>query len=240
MDEQRNDDRYVRLLREIGELSEEASLTGNLKGGARAAVDRYNMILRYLIVSGQVPDEMFNILPDDTTFAQLCVESRLLVSFIEPPKQNKFKGDKSNVDSNLLLRLAPFVEREDLTALLKEYLHDNGSVDTGMIANLAPFLDSRMLGQLLREQFARKEPTSPPASPAQPEERHQAATRPAPEADREPVSLGREIVAADSTPVRVSLSDLAERLRRPGITQEEQEELAYRLELAMRSLDDGR
>lgn len=149
-----------RMLREIGELAEHASLTGGMASGAPRAIQRYNAILRQLVESGAVAPGLFEELnPETTDFGQLAVDARLLASFLNGKGK---RGDSE--DSSVLVRLAPFVRGEDLAMLVKEHLSKGSPLDSGVITALAPFLPQEILGSIVRDQMVHQaEPPAPPA-----------------------------------------------------------------------------
>ncbi len=218
MNEQ-NDNRMLRLLRELASLAEEASLTGGLGDGAPHAAKRYNAILKYHVAQGQVPDGLFSPLPDTAGYGQIGIESRMLAAFLDSDEENNKGKGKASKDASVLVRLAPFVDSADLAELVKEYVRDGTSVDAGVLTALAPFMQSADLGHLIRRHLSNRpgapEPPSKPDRPRQPE----AAAAPA----------QRDLVAAERTPVRPSLEDLSAQLRRPDLTQEERQAIAIQL-----------
>jgi hypothetical protein len=154
-----------RMLREIADLAENASLTGGLSSGAPRAVQRYNAVLRQLVETGAVPKDIFEELnPETTDFGQLGVDARLLASFL------KGQGDSGgNGDASVLIRLAPFIRGEDLAALVKEHINQGVQISSNVITALAPFLGSDQLGSLVREHMLSGAPTPPtPPSPPSP------------------------------------------------------------------------
>jgi hypothetical protein len=156
------DPRLISLLREMAGLAENASLTGSLEGGARQAIRRYNGLLTRFITTGAVPDGLFEPLSEAADYAQLGVESRLLAAFLEGDSNGNGNGegrrrnkgkDRDGIDSNVLIRLAPFVKGEDLSALVGEYMQRGARMDPHILTHLAPFLDSDSLGKLLRKHL---------------------------------------------------------------------------------------
>lgn len=153
-----------RMLREIGELAEHASLTGGMASGAPRAIQRYNAILRQLVESGAVAQGLFEELnPETTDFGQLAVDARLLASFLNGKGK---RGDSE--DSSVLVRLAPFVRGEDLAMLVKEHLSKGSPLDSGVITALAPFLPQEMLGSIVRDQMVNHTPPPTPPTPEAP------------------------------------------------------------------------
>lgn len=203
MNENSNDKNALRrMLREIADLAENASLTGGLASGAPRAVQRYNAILRQLVESGDLPRGIFEELdPETTDFGQLGVDSRLLASYL------KGKGDgNGNSDASILVRLAPFVRGEDLAAMVKEHLSRGIELSANVITALAPFMNSDQLGQLVREHLI----STPQEEPMRP--------TPPPPAPSRPAEPGGE-----------TLAELADQLSRPELSREERERIAARI-----------
>lgn len=194
-----------RMLREIADLAENASLTGSLSSGITRAVQRYNSVLRQLVESGTVGKGLFDELnPETTDYGQLGVDARLLGSYLKGQD-----GDGGNGgDASMLVRLAPFIRGEDLALLVKEHLAKGAQINTKVITSLAPFLGSDQLGQLVREHMIADAAATPPAAPT---------------ATSQPVHEG------------LTLAELAERLSRPELSREERADIARRLaEMAQR------
>jgi hypothetical protein len=202
MNQNANDNMALRrMLREIADLAENASLTGGLSTGASRAVNRYNAVLRQLVESGSVPKGIFEELsPETTDFGQLGVDARLLASYL------KGQGESGNgtSDASMLIRLAPFVRGEDLAALVKEHIAKGVHVSGHVITALAPFLGSDMLGDLVREHLIT--PGDQPAAPAPP----------APPSSPSPAH-GQ------------TMEDLLTELRKPELSREDRERIAQRI-----------
>ena len=170
MNENNNDTAALRrMLREIADLAENASLTGGLASGAPRAIQRYNAVLRQLTESGAVQKGLFEELnPETADFGQLGVDARLLASYLKGQGEN---GNSSS-DASVLIRLAPFIRGEDLAALVKDHIAKGITVSSHGITALAPFLGEDQLGQLVREHIVAGKPAAPaPAAAPQQEER---------------------------------------------------------------------
>lgn len=73
-----------RLLRAITDLAREASMTGSLEKGSRAAIRQYNGLLHHLSETSAVPEELFSELDEhQDSFDELGVACTLLNAYIE-------------------------------------------------------------------------------------------------------------------------------------------------------------
>jgi hypothetical protein len=234
------DPRLISLLREMAGLAENASLTGSLEGGARQAIRRYNGLLTRFITTGAVPDGLFEPLSEAADYAQLGVESRLLAAFLEGDSNGNGNGegrrrnkgkDRDGIDSNVLIRLAPFVKGEDLSALVGEYMQRGARMDPHILTHLAPFLDSDSLGKLLRkhlEDFHGGFDSSPADPPEVPEE-PSPEPAPKPQAWRSPAPSRHLAPIADNLPATTNLEELVERLQQSDVSLEQIREIALEL-----------
>lgn len=212
------------MLREIAELAEHASLTGSLEGGEASATRRYNSCLRQLRTAGIVPDGLFEELDEaTTTYGRLGVDARLLASTIDAPDERRGRRHRGGDDSNVLMRLAPFVSQEDLAKLVRRQLDNDGAIDLNSLTHLAPFLDQATLGMLLE---AGLEPTPRPAPPAPP-------SPPSPPEPPEPAPAPQPAVNVmhfqTPTPPQETLDDLIIRLSQPHLTAHERLEIAKQI-----------
>ena len=78
-----------RLLNEIAEMCDHASLTGSLASGVKRTVQRYNMVLERLTQAGDVPSGLFSTLPESADFGEIGVEARMLASYFDRDRKNK-------------------------------------------------------------------------------------------------------------------------------------------------------
>ncbi len=97
--------RLRRLLKDIGDLAQHASLTGSLQGGAATAVRRYNAVVRRLTELGAISPGLFSPISDESSFDELGVEATLLSGYLkeDEPPANERGGNKSGNNS------APFI-----------------------------------------------------------------------------------------------------------------------------------
>lgn len=98
-------------------------------------------------------------------------------------------------DPGVLVAMAPFLDSDDLAALVMEHIEDGGEFDEGLLVALAPFLGSQTLGRLVRARMKRRPvrpeappAPEPPAPPAAPEEPRIPEAYPAPQAASIPSS----------------------------------------------------
>jgi hypothetical protein len=76
--------RLRRLLKDIAELAQHASLTGSLQGGARTAARRYNQVVLRLEQLGLASPGLFSTLPgDEVSFDEIGVEATLLAGYLK-------------------------------------------------------------------------------------------------------------------------------------------------------------
>lgn len=191
-----------KLLREIGELSEHASLTRSMQGGAPRVAERYNAVLRFLIREGQVPADLFNELdPMKTNFDELGVEARMLIAFVSEDKKSKKE------DFGPVVALAPFLNSSDLAQMIREKMDQGIDLADDLLPALAPFLESETLGELIRRRTNTPKPAPSPSPSPQP-------------------AASNSLVPVDNSE---SLESLAIRLRDPELPQEARAQIALRL-----------
>lgn len=163
--------KLMRLLDALIEMAEDESLTGALSAGQLVAVRRYNAIVQELRFHEDLPEGLFDTLPESASFADVGVEGRLLRSYLlEDDAPRGREGRAEGIE--YLVALAPFASREDLAALVRDHAERGGAVNPELIVALAPFLDRDEIGKLLRSHVQRPpEPPEPPAPPTTGDER---------------------------------------------------------------------
>ena len=213
----------VNMLREIGGLAEHASLSGGLSGGEPQAAKRYNSCLRQLITLNAVPAGLFEELDEESAkYGSIGVDARLLASYLRSENESDEEPGrrrKRHQDSNILLRLAPFVRGEDLAELVQKQMREGADFDEDVLASLAPFMPGELLAELVHEVITKKSKSAPSAArpPEPPAE---------PEAPTEPVQFH----ATPSLPERrETQEELIAQLRDPNISAEERHEIALRI-----------
>ena len=226
-----------RILAELSEMTEHASLTHGLRGGERAAAQAYNRVLDTFTATGVLPGGMFvPVDPETAEYGPLGVQCRLLLSVVSGGR--KKEKDRAGGRLGELVALAPFLDSEDLGRMVMERLGEKESFPDGLLVGLAPFLDSRIMGQIVRRGIRSPEPPqtpAPPEPPKAPEPSRAHETVQAPLRD----DLGRSAETLlerrpDVSPVTGAeapntLESLAAELRRPDLTMEERQRIAMRL-----------
>ncbi len=172
----KQDHKIHRLVKEIADMAEHASLTGSLDSGKPAMIQRYNSLLDSLEDESDVPHGLFGKLPESADFGQIGVEARLLYAYLKD-SGNDNNGGKHG-DLGVVVRLAPFVKSADLTEMVRACLAEGCSIDTRTLTHLAPFLEQGILSDLVRHHIgkaagvvvvdARKAERSSPGTPPTP------------------------------------------------------------------------
>lgn len=120
--------RLRRLLKEIADLAQHASLTDSLKQGARSAVQRYNQVLTRLEALDVVSPGLFQPLPADASFDEVGVDSKLLAGYLEEDEEEAggSKGQQGgpNIIVGSLNGLQGLEELKDLGRQIRESLPD--------------------------------------------------------------------------------------------------------------------
>lgn len=195
----------IRVLKELGEIASEASLTGMLQGGQKRAIERFNEVIRWLKTENLVPPFGYSPLSETSSYAELAVEARLVASQLKEASA----PEPSSVDMGVLTRLAPFVDSGDLRDLIREATRGGETISPDKLAQLAPFLDRQSLSELIKGSF-RTIPTPPTPETSIPSK----APEPVVSVDITPVELV-------GVPSQVELLTLASRLADASLTHEE-------------------
>lgn len=161
-----------RLLREIADMAEHATLTGAYAGGAPEAARKVNAIYVMLNEEGKVPKGLFDRISPDADWSTVGVQARLLSTMIDGnggrAHHHKHAADDEG-DPGILVALAPFLNQQDLAQMVEAKLKSKQPFDEGILVALAPFIGSDLLGRLVREKFVhRPEPPAPPEPPTPP------------------------------------------------------------------------
>ncbi len=167
MNQQNDIESCRRLLSEIADLCDHACLTGSLSSGTSRVALRYNTILHRLVQAGDVPEGLFEQLPDGVDYGEIGVEARMLASYFENDRKQK-RRDRDGRDGNILIRLAPFVRQEELGMLIREQRGAGNQLDMDTLTQLAPFLGQDVMSELLREHLKGQADPVPPVAPAAP------------------------------------------------------------------------
>jgi len=164
-----------RMLGEIADMCEHATLTGGLEGGEARTAQRYNALVKRLTEAQLVPTGLFATLPESAKYGEIGVEAKMLASYLPSNKQKERSSENS--DRNIIVRLAPFVHKEELAMLIRDHASKGNGIDVNTLSSLAPFLGSDMLSELLRDHLAKStaeakvsppQPPSPPTPPTPP------------------------------------------------------------------------
>lgn len=225
------DPRLLAMLRQLAETAEHASLTGALQDGESAAAQRYNATLRHLAQQSAVPEGLFTPLDSGAGFGQIGVEARMLLGFLEgetAAKPGPGLPPIGTADMGLLVRLAPFMDGDDLGRLLREQLQRGARIDPGILTALAPFVDSDALGAMVREVFSN--PASPPTPPSPP-------SPPSPVTPMPDEPVWSDVTPAPADPID-RIIEISHRLANEPLSPEERTQLAN--ELVRLSHETGR
>jgi hypothetical protein len=198
-----------RVLEQLSELCEHASLTGSHRGGEASAARAFNGVLATLLERGTVPLGMFERIDENAAdFGSIGVQAQLLQAMIaEEERPERGEGLEA------VVALAPFLDSRDLGELVRERIEGATQISDRVLTSLAPFLDSAALGDIVRRKMRHPEP---PKAPAPPEPA--APPRPAPDL--------RPMVAEEP---HETLESLADQLRRPDLSMEDRQRIAMRL-----------
>jgi hypothetical protein len=121
--------RLRRLIKDIAELAQHASLTGALQGGASTAARRYNRVVARLEEIGVASPGMFDPLPENTSFDEIGVEATLLAGYLKddegPARAGGGNGPASiNIIGGTLGDLEGLEELKSLGRMIRENLPD--------------------------------------------------------------------------------------------------------------------
>lgn len=208
MSEQTEISEIVSILKELGRIAEHASLSGAFEDGGPSLARKYNSIFKLAESKNYVMQGVFSPVSETASMAEVGIEAKLLASSLE--SRNKKEGTSAAADPSLLVRLAPFVESEDLSDLIRRQIQSGTSFSADIIASIAPFVESKALGELLRS--ATDIAPTPPEPPKPP----RAEIPPAPE----PVTM--------SIPKK-SREELVALLENPHLSREQKMEIAMEL-----------
>lgn len=231
-----------RLLGEIADMCEHATLTGSLEGGEPRTAQRYNALLKRLIESQLVPSGLFSSLPDNSKFGEIGVEAKMLASYLPSNKLKDKGGDNS--DRNIIIRLAPFVHKEELAMLIRDHASKGGGLDVNTLSSLAPFLGSDMLSELLRDHLAKStadvkatapQPPTPPKPPAQPASPTSPSTSHISSEFSTSLAIPKNDFPEPIGDQGESVEDLLALLKSPYLSDDERSDAVERLRLLSRS-----
>lgn len=72
-------------------------------------------------------------------------------------------------DPGILVAMAPFLDSEDLAAMVTAHMEAGGEFDEGLLVALAPFLGSQTLGRLVKQRMMRGRVPAAPQAPQAPQ-----------------------------------------------------------------------
>ncbi|MBS1723310.1 MAG: hypothetical protein JSS66_10195 [Armatimonadetes bacterium] len=218
----KQDNKIHRLVKEIADMAEHASLTGSLETGKSALIKRYNSVVETLEDEDELPHGLFKKLSDSAEFGEIGVEARLLYAYLRDGNGNG--GSSKHGDMGVVLRLAPFVSSEDLTGMVKAYMAEGCKLDDKLLTALAPFLEKGMLSELVRSMLGK----SAGASVVVVDTRKSPGSAEAPAAPQPPAPV--EPVAAEATMGDQDLIDqITEELMRDDLSPEDRKKLGEQL-----------
>jgi len=229
-----------RLLHEIAQLCEHATLTGSLSGGAPRAIARFNTILAQLTESGAVPENLFSPLSPEADYGEVGVEARMLASYIREGEKERDR-QRDVHDPGILVRLAPFVDSKDLSSLIREQMQQGVHLDMHILTSIAPFLGKEDLGMLLREHIQPREDRPGRAGRSERSDRSDRSDRGRPERPERPErpdnrghgfppGMGWPFPNTPPSPpaaptAKLELEEALEKLRNPELSDEERDQL---------------
>lgn len=204
-----------RLLVQIGDMCDHASLTGTMADGARRTAERYNVILRRLEDAGAVGNGLFDALPEGVGYGEIGVEARMLAAYLKTDDKHKH-GDEWSGERNMIVRLAPFIGAAELQQLIQDQAAAGSSFDIHTITALAPFLGPEYLSKIVRENLLKSEApaTSPDPAPSPPA---------APPRAEMPVPV---------EPANRGISHLLDLLQDPALPERERQHIVDRIRIA--------
>jgi len=150
--------KLVRMLNELGEYCEEASMTGNADAGVKRAIRHYNAILGQVKNTNGAGTEMFAPIDEGSSLGDVAVECRMLIGFLKASESededDECCGTRHGAEGfGMVMRLAPFVSRDDLGELVRTHLSQHTKFDPDVLTGLAPFLDRDTLGEMLKKHL---------------------------------------------------------------------------------------
>ena len=209
-----------RILAELAEMTEHASLTHGLRGGERAAAQAYNRVLATFAASGALPGNMFEpVDPESVEFGSLGVQCRLLLSVVSSSPKPKGEGSDGRA-----LRRGRSPSRPSLTpttseSMVMERLGESERSGPERPASSRSRRSSTVgcMGQIVRRQHEatqvlpnrRAIPTSRLRRPRRRAPFHVRSRR-FPRGDRDPVGTAERRSRADTAPesARITLESL--------------------------------
>ena len=165
------------LLEKMAEMAEHVEQTGSFESSIQNNVKRYNSIVEHLEDNDVLPEDMFPELDEDSDSGQLGAEAKLLSGYLadladedemERGSGNSRKPEGKRPDLGMMVALAPFLERNELTNIVLKHFTGQtklgeeeapaapGSMDIQTLIALAPHVDKATLGQMARACLSRQ------------------------------------------------------------------------------------
>lgn len=216
-----------RLLSEIKDWAEHASLTGSMTGSRPAAIRRYNTSLARLEEMGASAARLFSPLPESASLDEVGFEAGLLASTLKD--ESAALEGRAPVERDLLIRLAPFANSRDLAELVRNYMRGSSRVDADILCHLAPFLGEEGLGEMLGEFLRRQEEPVVAESHVPIKNAAPAATGPVEEPTGLETAPSRTRSDAEDVIVLAEIERITQELLRPNLSPEERKVLALEL-----------
>lgn len=164
--------RIYKMLCELAEMAEHASITGFLKQGKPSAIQRYNAILAHLERIEKIPPGLFLPLSDEASFDELNIEGKLLASYIKDDAKQARKEDTARDIEDLMNEVRQLSRlKETIADAMPELLERKAGVKEEVLGELQGLRELRaslsdMMPELIRGP--RSAPPTPPAPPAPP------------------------------------------------------------------------
>lgn len=79
--------RMIRMLESTAKMAEHASITGTLKQGQKVSVRQYNAVLDRLRETEEIPDALFPLLEEDTSFDEVGVACKQLAAYLKEEEE---------------------------------------------------------------------------------------------------------------------------------------------------------
>src|SRR5579871_2218051 len=165
--------RVYKMLCELAEMAEHASITGFLKQGKPSAIQRYNSILAHLERIEKVPPGLFHPLSEEASFDELNIEGKLLASYIKDEAKQARKEDNARDIEDLMNEVRQLSRlKETIADAMPELLQHREGVKAEVLGELQGLRDLRaalsdMMPDLNRGPRGGVPPT-PPTPPTPP------------------------------------------------------------------------
>ncbi|MCA1596316.1 MAG: hypothetical protein LC772_07815 [Chloroflexi bacterium] len=126
-----------------------ASMTGALREGVRAATTQYNAVRQYLEGAGALPPGFFPPLPEDASFDEVGISASQLESFLEEESDDAQDAQRAARDAERQARRA---EHEARRAARRIGRFGNADADIDL-GDLGDLWELKNLGQIIRDSM---------------------------------------------------------------------------------------